>query len=448
MTNHAEINTGTHPEIPFVPCKILCVDDEPSVLSALKRLLRTTTYEVFIEGSGQGALTLMQEHRIDLVISDMRMPGMSGVEYLSEVAALYPDTIRILLTGYSDMESTIAAVNHGKIHHYIQKPWNNQEVLITIEQALEHKLLADENIRLSQEVEKQNDELIHVNLQLESRVQQRTLQIRETMRALEEQNTINKENNRDVLKVFYNLLSMNENLGGIHAMKIGELCTLIGMRLGYGKHELQQLKLAGLLHELGLLCMDSSLSKTPFFALGVAQKKLYRTHPLHAYAAMAPVARLSLAASIILHQYEQINGCGTPDKLQGEQIPEGSRILMIARDYMALTQAKLMPIRLARQCALDYVNHRTGSHYDEKIVSILPLVLPQFESDSIARNEKKIACSQLKPNMVLSRDVINSKEILLADEGHKLTKESIASLCDFENSDEQILKIYVLEKQH
>lgn len=425
---------------------ILCVDDEPSVLSSLKRLLRKAAYEVFTANGGATALELMRTHSIDLIISDMRMPEMNGAELLTQVAQDYPETVRLLLTGYSDIESTIAAVNHGKIHQYIKKPWNNDEILLTIEQGLERKQLAEENKILSAQVQDQNDELINLNTELENRIQKRTFQIRQALQKLEAKNRLTKENNKSTLKVFYNLISMNDHLDGKKALMVSHLSVLIGEHLGYGKAQIYPLKLAGLLHELGLLCMDQALLKCSYSDLTEAQQILYKSHPQQAYTAMAPVTHLSLTASIILHQYERIDGTGIPQHLAGEFIPEESRILAIARDFIAATQGKLFRTRLSKQGALEYLNQRAGSTYDAEILKHLPELLPELECDILEQDEKILSSSQLKPNMVLSRDVLNCKNILLLPDGHQLTPDSIKRLSGFEKTDKQPLTIYIMQE--
>ena len=104
------------------PVNLLFVDDEPNVLKSLKRLFRATNYNVHLAESGQAGLALLQHQPIDLIISDMRMPHMNGAEFLAQAAQRWPETVRILLTGYADLESTIAAVNNGKIYSYCSKP--------------------------------------------------------------------------------------------------------------------------------------------------------------------------------------------------------------------------------------------------------------------------------------------------------------------------------------
>jgi CheY-like chemotaxis protein len=124
------------------PAAILFVDDEVNVLNALRRLFHDEPYVTYFASSGAEGLKILQEHAVDLVISDMRMPEMNGAEFLTQVVMQWPDTIRILLTGYSDIQSTIDAVNKGRIYYYCNKPWNDEDLKLLVRNALEEKAFA------------------------------------------------------------------------------------------------------------------------------------------------------------------------------------------------------------------------------------------------------------------------------------------------------------------
>lgn len=117
--------------------KILIVDDEASNVRALERLFRTE-YDVLTAGSGADALSLLEHHDMALLIADQRMPEMSGVELMQRTARLRPHMVRILLTGYTDVDSLIEAINTGHVYKYITKPWKNDDLLLTVARALEH----------------------------------------------------------------------------------------------------------------------------------------------------------------------------------------------------------------------------------------------------------------------------------------------------------------------
>ena len=138
---------------------ILIVDDEPAVLSALKRALADEPFTVHTAESGTEGLGIIKGTQIKLVISDEKMPGMSGSEFLSAVKKLFPDTIRIMLTGHASIESAMKAVNQGEIYRFFSKPWDEYELKLSIRSALEKYDLEAENRELLKTVKRQACEL-------------------------------------------------------------------------------------------------------------------------------------------------------------------------------------------------------------------------------------------------------------------------------------------------
>ena len=124
------------------PPVVLFVDDEPSILSALRRLFRPQGYRMLLAGSGEAALALLETEPVDLVVSDMRMPGMDGAALLAQVRERWPRVGRMLLTGYADMGSTAAAIQHAQIHRHITKPWDDRELLTWVREGLAHRRAA------------------------------------------------------------------------------------------------------------------------------------------------------------------------------------------------------------------------------------------------------------------------------------------------------------------
>ncbi|MFZ5775247.1 MAG: response regulator [Thermodesulfobacteriota bacterium] len=153
---------------------ILFVDDEPNVLRALERLFMDEEYTLLKAASGEEGLRLLAEQEIQLVISDYRMPGMNGVDFLKSVYERWPETVRIVLSGYADTAAIVAAINEGQIYKFIPKPWNDDELKVTIAKAVEVYYLRQENNQLTSELQQANEELIRLNEGLERRVQERT----------------------------------------------------------------------------------------------------------------------------------------------------------------------------------------------------------------------------------------------------------------------------------
>ena len=155
--------------------KILCVDDEKNVLRALCRLFMDDDYEVLTAGSGKEGLKILEEHQnIQLIISDYRMPEMDGVEFLKHACERSPETIRIVLSGYADTAAVVAAINEGQIYKFIPKPWNDDELKVTINKAIEVFFLRRKNENMAEEVMVINEELTKFNTKLEEEVRNRT----------------------------------------------------------------------------------------------------------------------------------------------------------------------------------------------------------------------------------------------------------------------------------
>jgi diguanylate cyclase (GGDEF)-like protein len=147
---------------------VLLVDDEPSIVSSLRRLLRGDGYRILTANSGSEGLKLLEEHTVDLIVSDQRMPEMTGVEFLRKVRQLYPDTVRIVLSGYTELQTVTDAVNGGAIYKFLTKPWDDEQLRSHIQEAVAYGAMANENRLLTLEVRTANQKLAAVNRQLES----------------------------------------------------------------------------------------------------------------------------------------------------------------------------------------------------------------------------------------------------------------------------------------
>jgi CheY-like chemotaxis protein len=160
---------STDPGAPGLKHRVLLVDDEASVLSSLRRLLRREPYELVTANSGEEAIRLLEETRIPVVMSDQRMPGMTGIELLGEVRSRWPDTMRVILSGYSAVQTIIEAINEGAVYKFLSKPWNDEELKGNIRQALEQYDLKAENRRMGGQIAEQNDRLRKLNTELDQR---------------------------------------------------------------------------------------------------------------------------------------------------------------------------------------------------------------------------------------------------------------------------------------
>lgn len=162
--------TGPAPAVAPTPGRfVLVVDDEPNILAALQRLLRREPYTLLTAKDAAEALTILEGRSVQVVVSDYRMPGLTGTDLLREVQERWPDTIRIILTGYSEIRAIISAINDGAVYKFISKPWNDEEVKLHLRRAVEQADLRQENHRLTRELARQNAQLLELNRLLDER---------------------------------------------------------------------------------------------------------------------------------------------------------------------------------------------------------------------------------------------------------------------------------------
>ncbi|MBI5451122.1 MAG: response regulator [Gammaproteobacteria bacterium] len=419
---------------------LLFVDDEQNILSSLKRLFRATGHQILTAGSGREALALLEQQPVDLLISDMRMPEMDGAELLAQVAQRWPQTVRILLTGYADIGSTIRAVNEGSIYKYISKPWEDNDIRLTVQHALEAKHLQAERDRLLALTRQQNDQLKDLNANLEKKVEERTRELRAAHESL-------RKSYFSSIKTFSNLIGLREGTGAGHSKRVAEGAQKVALRLGLDKEQIQQIFFAALLHDIGKISLPDELARKPFAALGGAEKQAVARHPALGEVLLLGFGPLNEAARMIRSHHEYLDGSGYPAGISGEAIPLGARILAVVNDYDALQQGLLVPKRLLPAEAREYLIINKGRLYD-------PRVVDAFLDDNVVTEKRavtippiRIGEAELRPGMVLARDLITKEGILVLAEGHILDRMLIDKIALFAKSSAEQLEIYVLMKQ-
>ena len=411
----------TEPKEAATTYTVLFVDDEPNILRAIKRALFTMDITLLLADSGAKALELMSANEVHVVISDMKMPQMSGAELLEQVAINYPETFRVVLTGYADIESTIKAVNQGKIHRYLQKPWDNQELISVVEEGLERVKLKTENLRLQMLTRLQNRKLRDVNTSLEQVVQKRTRQIKAALNKIEKHNIAMEQ-------VLFNVISINPNIDGKFAIEVSELASKLARIARLEKGEIKQVRYAGLICELGLLGLETEDFKAPFSKLKYQQQQNYLSQTKQAALILAPAHELHQVSDIIEFQFEHYNGSGLYNKV-AKEIPAGARILAIARDYWRLVTGRMSGIEMSpRDAKLEMKKHR-NTRYDGEFLDLL------LEAEDVTTSKllsTSLKASQLKAGMTLAQNLYNDSHILILPEGHIFSDATIQKLVHFE----------------
>nr|WP_281411986.1 HD domain-containing phosphohydrolase [Motiliproteus sediminis] len=422
------------------------VDDERNILSALRRLFRPLGYNILLAESGAQGLALLEQHPVDLVISDMRMPEMDGAQFLSAVAERYPDTVRILLTGFSDLSSTIDAINRGKIYRYLSKPWEDTEITLAVRQALETKRLEREKRELMALTERQNLELKDLNDNLEQKVEQRTAELQQTADMLDLAFEEVKETYHNTMRVFAGLIGMRETLSGRHSERIAELAKQLAQQLQMTDAEADDVYYAGLLHLLGKLGLPDKLVEQPLYALGSADRKSYMQHPLNAQTALMPVEALQGVGGLLRAQEERWDGSGYPDGLKAAEIPLGARALAVARDYYGYQTGRILPDRLSPRAAQERLQLEAGKSYDPEVVAAFTGLANKDQPlpEEAKNREQQIGSDELAPGMRLSRDLYNSTHTLLLTKGREFNDVLIRKLINLERSERARFEIHVV----
>ncbi len=416
---------------------LLFVDDEPSILSALRRLFRAKGFQVKVAESGQAGLDMLANEAFDLVISDMRMPEMDGVVFLEQVRQRWPDTMRLLLTGYADVTSVMGAINRGEIYRYIAKPWDDNDIILIVRGALQQRAMALEQRRLQTLVSVQNDELKELNAGLECKVEQRTVELQQSNSALQHANDRLKTNFITSIKVFTSLIELrNSHIAG-HSRRVADLSRRIALRIGLDAKQSQEVFVAGLLHEIGKVGFDDDMLQTPIVMLTTRQLEVFRKHPACAAQLLFPLDELKSAAEIIAAQLERFDGSGYPDRLLGDQIPMGARILVVACDYDSLQIGILAQRKLDKAQAKTVIIQGRGKRYDPLVVDALVALLYEaanHDANSDRAIEISLTTRDLQVGMVLSRDLVTPSGLLMLTAGYVLDDMVLRKIMDFEKS--------------
>ncbi|CAJ0734667.1 MULTISPECIES: HD domain-containing phosphohydrolase [Ralstonia] len=397
---------------------ILLVDDEAGVLASLRRLLRPTGYRVITAESGAAGLEMLAVYPVDLIVSDMRMPGMSGAEFLACARERYPDVMRILLTGYSEIDSAVRAINEGGVYRYLNKPWDDQDLLLTVRHAVEQRTLAREAQRLSDLTRQQNDMLQRLNAGLETQVQARTEEIRQTVMFLEGAQRDLKTSFTNMVQVCASMIEMRCGAMARQSLRVADLARRIAIGCGLTGLQVQDIFHAGLLHGIGKLSLPDVLLSTSLDRLSAEQAQQFYQHPLRAQMVLTPVPQLEQVAQIIRHQYERFNGRGTPDRLAGPAIPIGARIVAVARDFEGLMSGEIVKQRTSPDQAMEMIKAQSGLRYDPDVVVRFVAVLKQQGEVMPVR---QITSTELREGMRLADDLLTRRGVLL------ITRDSVVS---------------------
>jgi response regulator RpfG family c-di-GMP phosphodiesterase len=410
---------------------VVMVDDEQNILQSLKRCFRREQYTVVCASSGTEGLKLVAATpNIAVIVSDQRMPEMNGSEFLTRSRELAPDAIRMLLTGYSDMETTVAAMNEGGATHYIGKPWEDSALLQTVRDCVRHYHLTMENRRQQEIINRQNEELLSWNQNLKERVMAQTVQIRQQIDDLRALNRCQQETFHGMVESLAALVELRIPKSRHHSATTATLSVAIAQSLGLPDHEIETIKIAALLHDVGKNAMSDSALAINNEALTNEALLTYRKHPVLGQTALDSIEKLKPAGLLIRHHHERYDGSGFPDGLSGDAIPMGSVV-----------------IALADLCEREMTFHVGGNAVERALENILrlagkvfsPAIFPHLVAPAHALYDRRfeqhdglIACevphTKLVSGMILTEDLFSCSGLLLLQAWTELDDAKISSL--------------------
>ncbi|WP_082615454.1 HD domain-containing phosphohydrolase [Acidovorax sp. Root267] len=415
--------------------RILCVDDEPNIVASLRRLFRGSGYQVATATSGAEAIAHLEQEPVDLVFSDMRMPGMSGAQLLEQIRERWPKTTRVLLTGYADIGSTIAAINSGEVYRYITKPWDDGEVLATAHQIFERHALEDEKARLEELLRSKNQALMELNETLEEKVAARTSELLQLSQKI-------KKNYLTSIKVFSNLMEWRGGQLSGHSRRVADLARRTARAMNMAEADQQDAFIAGLMHDIGQIALPDTLLAKPVPKLSEEETAQYRRHAVLGEQALMALDDMQTVSNIIRSHHERHDGLGYPDGLVGEMIPMGACILAVADTYDDLQIGHLSSTPLSAADARSMIARGRGTQFHPEVVDVfLQMLLKAAPGAEIP--PRLLRTEQLRPGMVLARDLLSSEGAVLLAADHVLTAELIKRLRMREGRDdvEMILPI-------
>jgi response regulator RpfG family c-di-GMP phosphodiesterase len=361
---------------------VLFVDDEVNILKALQRLLRTEDMNVLCASRAAEALELLEKHPTQVVVTDQRMPEMSGVDLLAQVRERQPDIVRMMLTGYTEMKVAVDAINRGEIYRLITKPWNDDELRATLRQAFDHADLKAEIKRLNQVTREQNFKLQDMNRNLEGKVRDRTKQLAEKHQQLRTAYV-------QTIRALSEAVDAKDAYTRGHSERVGVYASKIAREMNFPKDVIERVYIAGLLHDVGKIGVRDAVITKPE-RLTPEEYLEIKAHPEIGFRILEPVEFLRDVAPCVRHHHEWYDGSdrGYPDRLRGDQIPLPSRIILVADTVEAMTSDRPYRKALSLEAVVSEIRKYTGTQFDPKVSEPF-LRLIEREGESFIKKGQK-----------------------------------------------------------
>ena len=360
--------------------RILIVDDEVEITEILADLL-SEDYNCSRAGSAEEALARLQEGQFQLVISDITMPGMSGLDMIPHIKELSPDTVVVMISGMQTVESAIGALRLGAFD-YLMKPFDLRQVEAVVKRALEHHDLV---------VAKQRYEN-----HLEELVEQRTAELDRALNSLEGAY-------RSTLKALTAALETRDSETHGHSERVVSYSLRLGREYGLNSAEMKALEFGALLHDIGKIGVPDSILRKPA-KLTEEEWVRMREHPVHGQQILRGIEFLQGAARVVAQHHEQWDGSGYPLGLRNEEIDICARIFAVADAFDAITSDRVYRRGKPYEAAAQELDDWAGRQFDPKVVEAFHRV-PKEDWEELHRQSL-----MLKPDQFDVRQLVPQVE--------------------------------------
>ena len=361
---------------------VLFVDDEVNILKAIQRLLRHEPMNVLTATDPAEALEIMRDTPAQVVVTDQRMPTMSGVEFLSAVREQHADVVRMMLTGYTEMNIAVDAINQGEIYRLITKPWNDDELRATLRQAFDHYDLKSEIRRLNSISREQNFKLHDMIRNLEVKVRERTKQL-----ALKNQELSTAY--IQTIRALAEAIDAKDHYTRGHSERVAVYASRIARQMNLRKELIERIYFAGLLHDVGKIGIPDAIITKPAKLTDEEYLEI-KKHPEIGAKILEPVEFLRHIVPCVRHHHEWFDGSssGYPMRLAGDQIPQPSRIILVADTVEAMTSDRPYRKALPLETVERELDKFSGSQFDPACVDACLKLLGDQGNAFIARNQQ------------------------------------------------------------
>jgi len=361
---------------------VLFVDDEVNILKAIQRLLRHEPMNVVTASRPQEALELLDRTEAQVVVSDQRMPEMSGVDLLANIRERHSDMVRMMLTGYTEMNIAVEAINRGEIYRLITKPWNDDELKATLRQAFDHHDLKREIKRLNHVTREQNFKLQDMNKNLEGKVRERT-------RQLDQKNTDLRTAYIQTIRALAEAIDAKDAYTRGHSERVAVYASRIAREMNLQKEVIERVYFAGLLHDVGKIGIPDAIITKPD-QLDFYEYEEIKKHPEIGAKILEPVEFLHQIVPCVRHHHEWFDGSdrGYPDRLLGDKIPLPSRVILVADTVEAMTSDRPYRNALPLEVVVAELHKFSGSQFDPVCVTAFLKLLEEEGEAFISKDQK------------------------------------------------------------